>query len=323
MTGIKRGRPRKEFDLTRLMELVDAGHTRAEIAQAFDVSYQTLARVVRENGIDVSYGGDNYARLVASTSSRATDMAAMYKGGKTLQEIGDLYGVTRERVRQLISKHTPVTAADGGQSVLTRRARATASVRKEQKYLAKYGATPAQMAEVRSIAREMIGRGASFYVTPTGAFNQQRSSARARGIEWEMTFWQWWTAWRESGKWEERGRSGDSYVMCRFRDQGAYAVGNVYIATLRHNSTLQLNNPSRRSHPKHGEWRANVALAPRPRTYKQRDLPRGVTSLRDRYMAQIGVNGKTKYLGCFKTPDEASRAYESALASLTFQEAAE
>lgn len=36
--------------------------------------------------------------------SRDETMAAMYVVGKTLQEIGDMYGVTRERVRQVLSK---------------------------------------------------------------------------------------------------------------------------------------------------------------------------------------------------------------------------
>jgi hypothetical protein len=36
--------------------------------------------------------------------TRDEKMAAMYVAGKTLQEIGDAYGVTRERVRQVLSK---------------------------------------------------------------------------------------------------------------------------------------------------------------------------------------------------------------------------
>lgn len=35
---------------------------------------------------------------------REYKMAEMYKRGKTMQEIGDMYGITRERVRQLIGR---------------------------------------------------------------------------------------------------------------------------------------------------------------------------------------------------------------------------
>ena len=38
---------------------------------------------------------------------RALELAALYHGGCTLQEIGDAVGLTRERVRQLIAKVTP------------------------------------------------------------------------------------------------------------------------------------------------------------------------------------------------------------------------
>lgn len=323
MSEVRRGRPRIFVDIERVKQMADAGQTRAEIAQQLGVHYQTLCRTIRENGVKVQYGGEVYETQRASTSARAAGMAAMYKSGKTLQDIGTLFGITRERVRQLISRHTEVTSSDGGRSIQIDRNRRDAASRKEAKYLAKYGATPSQMSAIRAIARKMMEDGATWYMTPTGAFNQQRSSARARGIEWSMTFWEWWTIWSESGKWCERGRGGDNYVMCRFADQGAYEVGNVYVATLRHNSTFQINNPRRRDHPRHAEWIQSLSKAKRTRTYKQRDIPRGVTAHRNRFVAQITVNRKTKYLGCFKTPEEASDAYEKALAAISYQEAAE
>jgi hypothetical protein len=41
-------------------------------------------------------------------------------------------------------------------------------------------------------------------------------------------------------------------------------------------------------------------------------LPRGVLRSRKRYMAQIGVGGKSTYIGSYDTPEEASAAYEEA-----------
>jgi len=45
-------------------------------------------------------------------------------------------------------------------------------------------------------------------------------------------------------------------------------------------------------------------------------LPRGVTFTKNRYQAQICINGKNKYLGRYKTPDEAAEAYNIAAKEL-------
>jgi DNA-binding CsgD family transcriptional regulator len=45
------------------------------------------------------------------TPTRARIMAALYDGGSTLQEIGDEYGITRERVRQIIRSVQPEVSA--------------------------------------------------------------------------------------------------------------------------------------------------------------------------------------------------------------------
>ncbi|WP_401733500.1 sigma factor-like helix-turn-helix DNA-binding protein [Stenotrophomonas muris] len=62
-------------------------------------------------------------------SDRIEAMTAMYKGGKTLQQIGDLFGITRERVRQLMRK-SGLTRHDGGIHVTAAAKRAEASVRR-------------------------------------------------------------------------------------------------------------------------------------------------------------------------------------------------
>lgn len=61
------------------------------------------------------------------------------------------------------------------------------------------------------------------------AFTQQKSSAKARGIAFLITFDEWKKVWLESGKWEKRGCGANKYCMCRIGDIGAYEVGNVFI----------------------------------------------------------------------------------------------
>jgi len=64
----------------------------------------------------------------------------------------------------------------------------------------------------------------------------QKSQAKNRGIEFKLTFDQWWDIWQTSGKWEERGRNKGQYVMSRFNDCGAYEINNVFIQTNANNN---------------------------------------------------------------------------------------
>lgn len=70
--------------------------------------------------------------------------------------------------------------------------------------------------------------------TPKGKFVRQRSNAKQRGIDWQLTFEEWMDIWNSSGKWGERGNKG--YVMARNFDTGPYAVDNVKIVKTEINS---------------------------------------------------------------------------------------
>lgn len=67
-----------------------------------------------------------------------------------------------------------------------------------------------------------------YRATPMGKFQNIRQAAKTRGIVWNLTFDEWFSFWMKSGHWEERGLYG--YQMCRFGDDGPYAIGNIYIA---------------------------------------------------------------------------------------------
>lgn len=76
------------------------------------------------------------------------------------------------------------------------------------------------------------------FLKPIGAaaaFYHKKVNARIRGIEWKLTLPEWWKIWRDSGKWERRGRRSQEYVMCRRGDVGPYSSDNVYIETAQHN----------------------------------------------------------------------------------------
>lgn len=63
-------------------------------------------------------------------------------------------------------------------------------------------------------------------------YRAQRKNAKRRGIEWKITYPEWWQVWQQSGHWNERGGLGaDRYCMARKGDQGAYEINNVMIIT--------------------------------------------------------------------------------------------
>lgn len=160
------------------------------------------------------------------TKCAATDaeLGALFCAGKTLQEIGDQYGITRERVRQKISR-IGIKATEGGRSVISERSRKQRTAKRDLACIKKYGCTWDHYKKILKAPRTAFG------VRPTMGYASQRSAAYHRGIEWNMTLAEWWAVWQASGKWELRGR-GQGYAMCRKNDRGAYEVGNVYIAGL-------------------------------------------------------------------------------------------
>lgn len=56
-----------------------------------------------------------------------------------------------------------------------------------------------------------------------------RGSAENRGIDFQLSFEQWWEIWQASGKWGQRGVRKGCYCMSRYGDVGPYSVSNVFI----------------------------------------------------------------------------------------------
>lgn len=162
-------------------------------------------------------------------------MCELYRCGQTLAQIGSQYGLTRERVRQLISRHG-LNRDRGGATIraiaVARQRSADRREREEQRYQRWLECSKESFHDLTGMywhwgAKEGVKN-------PGVAFLQQKRNAIKRGIEWHMTFPEWWRVWRESGKWELRGR-GTGYCMAREGDSGPYAPGNVYICTVGQN----------------------------------------------------------------------------------------
>lgn len=158
--------------------------------------------------------------------SRIVWMAAMYRQGKTLQEIGDHYGITRERVRQLIGK-LGLKGKDGGlhyKAVANEvsKARERAEERR-QKFILQWGCTREEFEALNEGKKASDQRGRLL------KWRRQKMNADNRGIPFELSFTEWCRIWDDSGKWPLHGRGVGKFCMSRIMDTGPYAVGNVQI----------------------------------------------------------------------------------------------
>jgi len=295
-------------DGLRKLALVE-GMTRQKAAEMLGLSLGYVSQVAKHNNIAIRHASQG----IGVDHDRVEAMAAMYRGGKTLEEIGAVYKVSRERVRQIISRHAGITAAQGGQSMQASRKREALAARRDAGSYEKHGCSYEQYRGLVAAGKKLLAEGVARERTPTGAFTRQKNTAKTRGIPWSLKLWDWWQIWQDSGKWEERGRGKGKYVMCRFGDCGAYEVGNVYIAKYEHNVSFQPNNPYRKDHPDHEEAIASIRekLIGRrtSRKRKNHDLPIGVTRSHKKFQAQISFNGKNHCLGRFETIEEAAAAY--------------
>ncbi|RUU79986.1 sigma factor-like helix-turn-helix DNA-binding protein [Mesorhizobium sp. M7A.F.Ca.MR.362.00.0.0] len=306
--------PTSAVNLNSIRDCASRGLTRAETAAELGLSVATVGQYGREYAIPFRHAG------TSMNDARSEPMAAMYKAGKTLEEIGAVYSVTRERVRQILKKYHGIVGKDGGQSARAVTRKQSAEAKKNAKFMARYGCSFADYQSFASLSKEMRANGSTYGKAVLGAYRAQERSAKRRGIEWNLTILEWWDIWQKSGKWEQRGR-GQGYMMCRFGDAGYYATGNVYIATGIHNGTVQPNNPYRKNHPDHAEVVQRLRRGGHRKTDKPLHrvnigLPKGVTIRHGRFQAQASIGGKNKYLGTFPTPEAAHHAYVAAISTL-------
>ena len=163
--------------------------------------------------------------------ARSARIVALYRTGQTLQEIGDGYGISRERVRQIVSKYG-VTAREGGEHArMERRETAASAARKnnqERRCQRLYGCSFVEMIAICEAAKGVVQQ-------PTKAFYKQRGTAINRGIDWKLTLKEWWGIWEASGHWEDRGRGVQKFAMCRYGDSGPYSCENVFIGLFTEN----------------------------------------------------------------------------------------
>lgn len=150
-----------------------------------------------------------------------------YKYGRTLNEIGEEHGISRERVRQILRRQG-VSREEGGISLKASEKSKERRAAYDAAFTARWGCSPAFWKILRAMS-------SNYWNSPVGKYHRQKYNAKKRGIEWKLTLLEWWETWESSGVYEQRGINKGQYVMARFNDVGPYAVGNVYITTTEEN----------------------------------------------------------------------------------------
>lgn len=207
--------------IEHLRALAGQGKTLAQVAEETGLVYNYVCKLSNEH--EIAFTRQMMAERPQGRA-RAEDMRQRYENGETLEQIGQRYSLTRERVRQIISKKFGMTARDGGQAEMARRNRRERYKKRDARSMRVWGCSYRQYVGILKHEDK-----------PTYAYWAQRKNAIKRGIAWDLNLWQWWSIWQQSGHWSERGRGKDGYGMCRLNDTGPYAVDNVYIATCSEN----------------------------------------------------------------------------------------
>ena len=167
-----------------------AGETLASMSAEFGLHLAYISRLmrsVRGGNPDLRARARQDARAKARQDARAKarrtlKMAEMYRQGVTLEKIGQTFGVTRERVRQIIG-YAGLTGKDGGQAQVTLTRvdpMATKVAARNAKYIARHGMTyDAYMAvsvKVRTAYRHRVAAEVRRVAVHLGAQRQVRES---------------------------------------------------------------------------------------------------------------------------------------------------
>jgi hypothetical protein len=118
------------------------------------------------------------------------------------------------------------------------------------------------------------------------AWARQRQNAQKRGIAFLLTFEQWRDWWlaelAKKGSLAKRGAGKRRYAMCRFRDLGPYALGNIYCGTPKQNSAARWPHYMARglgtTHPGSGCWLARILNLGRQEMYPTRTETKDIPS---------------------------------------------
>lgn len=196
----------------QMAEMYKSGMDSSEIAKQFGVSPARVIFCLKRIGVEMRPRGNT--KRVGRNEDRRKEAIEMLRQGMFQEEIGAHFGVSGTVIHKYLVELKK--NAEEYESVM-----ADAEL---ARFAKKTGVSPSEFPSFDEAKRAWR------------VFTEQRSQAAWRGVDWEMTFAEWWNIWSESGHWSERGKShAGAYVMGRFGDTGPYKIGNVHIITFSQN----------------------------------------------------------------------------------------
>lgn len=173
------------------------------------------------------------ARTNIRNKARELEMCQLFKSGKTLQQIGDSYGLSRERVRRLI-KRNGMCWLDGGKHLEAEARRLERekilAERREARSIKTYGCSHAEVEQInQGMALTDIG-------SPAYMYFRDSMNAKKRGLRFDITLPQWMDLFDIGGGLSNRCREQDGLVLGRIDKSGHYTIDNVRVVTLAENS---------------------------------------------------------------------------------------
>lgn len=181
----------------------------------------------------------------ASIAARGEELERLFLSGQTLQSAGEQFGLTRERVRQILVSRG-VRTSDGGSAITRPLKRAAADAKKAAKEAVKL-AVKEHALNVRceailgcslAVARRI---NAPFRVSlshrnpgPVGKFRNVRNQHLLKHQEWTLSLVAWHCLWISSGHWvmpslENPGGPEHGYGLARIDVGKAFCLGNLKV----------------------------------------------------------------------------------------------
>lgn len=149
---------------------------------------------------------------------REPHIVEWFKSGKAITEIAAILSeelgttVSYQAVHRIIKKNG-LGRKDGGKSVQTTARKEEEAKQKVEKLDARYGCTDDQWKYLRGLAE-------AYKDTPLAAYNTFKNNFKNLypDIPFELTLWDWWSMWEESGKWGQHKRNPKGMFVMTFVD---------------------------------------------------------------------------------------------------------